>query len=324
MAATTQSSSSMKALCSNGRLREGLLEMYVRGYGFVFEGYDTLLEACIKQRAIREGRLVHAHMITTHYLPPVFLRTRLIVLYAKCGLLEDARHVFDEMPLRNVVSWTAMISAYSQKRLESEALSLFLQMLRSDVEPNEFTFSTILTSCTGETGFQLGRQVHSLIYKRNFESHGFVGSSLLDMYAKASKIHEAREIFDCLPERDVVSCTAIISGYAQLGFDEEAVKLFRSLHNHGMISNYVTYASVLTALSGLATLDSGKQIHSHILRRQKLIARLNLSLYLYLCVKSFDLIFLIMLLQVPEADGFEVSCKRECTPFGMKTARGSS
>lgn len=94
----------------------------------------------------------------------------------------------------------------------------------------------------------------------------YVGCSLLDMYAKAGRIHEAREVFNCLPERDVVSCTAIISGYAQLNLDKEALEVFRYLQGKGMESNYVTYASVLTALSGLAALDLGRQVHAHILR----------------------------------------------------------
>ncbi|KAL3569145.1 hypothetical protein D5086_029035 [Populus alba] len=140
------------------------------------------------------------------------------------------------------------------------------RMLRSDAEPNEYTFATVLSSCTGVSGFELGRQIHSLIFKRNYENHIFVGSSLLDMYAKAGRIHEARGVFECLPERDVVSCTAIISGYAQLGLDEEALELFCRLQREGMSSNYVTYASLLTALSGLAALDHGKQVHSHVLR----------------------------------------------------------
>lgn len=138
--------------------------------------------------------------------------------------------------------------------------------ISTDTEPNEFTFATVLTSCAGAFGFELGKQIHSLIIKSNFESHIYVGSSLLDMYAKAGRIHEARGVFECLPERDVVSCTAIISGYAQLGLDEEAIELFRKLQVEGMISNYVTYASVLTALSGLAALGHGKQVHSHVLR----------------------------------------------------------
>lgn len=114
----------------------------------------------------------------------------------------------------------------------------------------------------------MGRQVHTHLIRRNYESQIFVGSSLLDMYAKSGRIHEARGVFECLPERDVVSCTAIISGYAQLGLDEEALDLFRRLQEEGMSSNYVTYTSVLTALSGLAALEHGKQVHNHVIRRE--------------------------------------------------------
>lgn len=111
-------------------------------------------------------------------------------------------------------------------------------------------------------------QIHSLIIKSMFESHIYVGSSLLDMYAKSGKIHEARGVFEGLPDRDVVSCTAIISGYAQMGLDEEALELFRRLQREGMTCNYVTYASVLTALSGLAAVDHGKQVHNYVLRSE--------------------------------------------------------
>ncbi|XP_039016040.1 putative pentatricopeptide repeat-containing protein At3g13770, mitochondrial [Hibiscus syriacus] len=256
----------LTTLCSNGLLKEALIEMAAQGLEMKFEGYDMLLNACINRRAFREGQRVHAHMIKTQYLPPVYLRTRMIVFYSKCDRLREARNVLDEMPERNVVSWTAMISSYSQRGFASQALDLFLQMLRSVTEPNEFTFATVLSSCTGIFGFELGRQIHSLVIKRTLDTHIFVGSSLLDMYAKAGRIHEAREVFKSMPERDVVSCTAIISGYAQLGLDAEALELFRRLNLEGMTSNYVTYASVLTALSGLAALDIGKQVHNHVLR----------------------------------------------------------
>lgn len=122
-----------------------------------------------------------------------------------------------------------------------------------------------LTSCKGALRVEYGMQIHSLIVKSMFESHIYVGSSLLDMYAKSGNIHEARGVFEGLPERDVVSRTAIISGYAQMGLDEEALELFRRLQREGMTCNYVTYASVLTALSGLAAVDHGKQVHNHVL-----------------------------------------------------------
>ena len=124
-------STSLKTLYSNGQLREALLEMAVQGLEVEFECYDTVLNECVNQRGVREGQRVHAHMIKTCYLPVVYLRTRLIVLYTKCDCLGDARKMLDEMTLRNVVSWTAMISAYSQRGLASEALNLFIQMIRS-------------------------------------------------------------------------------------------------------------------------------------------------------------------------------------------------
>ena len=79
-------------------------------------------------------------------------------------------------------------------------------------------------------GFCLREAIHSLIIKLNFKAHVYVGSSLLDMYAKDGKIHEARGIFECLPERDVVSCTAIISGYAQqMSFVVVVLGIYRKL-----------------------------------------------------------------------------------------------
>ncbi|KAK7267312.1 hypothetical protein RIF29_19981 [Crotalaria pallida] len=264
-------SNSKHALLTNdttSNLHQSLLQMSLRGHAINFRHYNALLNECVAKRAFREGKRLHAHIIKTHYPQSVYLRTRLIVFYNKCDCLEDARRVLDEMPERNVVSWTAMISAYSQRGYAYEALHLFVQMLRSGTEPNEFTFASVLTSCAGSMGFFSGRQIHSLIIKCNYEAHVYVGSSLLDMYAKDGKVHEARSIFECLPERDVVSCTAIISGYAQLGLDEEALVLFRQLQGEGMQSNYVTYTSVLTALSGLAALDHGKQVHNHVLRSE--------------------------------------------------------
>ncbi|XP_023736129.1 putative pentatricopeptide repeat-containing protein At3g13770, mitochondrial [Lactuca sativa] len=259
-------STNLQILCSNGDLNYALTDMSRLGLQINFQEYDTLLNECVRQKSLRGGQRVHAHMIKTQYKPPVYLGTRLLVLYNKCDYLSDARQVFDEMPDRNVVSWTGLMSAYSKRGYTSEALNLLVRMLQSGTEPNEHTFSTALTCCTGVYGLEHGRQIHNLTIKNNFESHLYVGSSLLDMYAKAGEIHEARLVFEDLPERDVVCCTAIISGYAQLGLDEDALKLFHRFQKEGMASNYVTYASVLTAVSGLAAYETGRQIHSHVLR----------------------------------------------------------
>lgn len=114
------------------------MEMAIQGLEVRFDGYDSLLTECINQKAITEGRRVHAHMIKTRYLPPVYMNTRLIVLYSKCGVLADARHVLDGMAERNIVSWTAMISAYAQRGHQAEALDLFVRMLETGVVLKRF------------------------------------------------------------------------------------------------------------------------------------------------------------------------------------------
>ncbi|EAZ01660.1 hypothetical protein OsI_23695 [Oryza sativa Indica Group] len=233
--------------------------MALPGASARFHEYEAAITACIERRALWEGRKVHARMITARYRPAVFLGTRLVTMYVRCGALDDARNVLDRMPERSVVSWTTMISGYSQTERHVEALDLFIKMLRAGCIPNEYTLATVLTSCSGPQSIYQGKQVHSLLVKTNFESHMFVGSSLLDMYAKSENIQEARRVFDTLPERDVVSCTAIISGYAQKGLDEEALDLFRQLYSEGMQCNHVTFTTLVTALSGLASLDYGKQ-----------------------------------------------------------------
>jgi pentatricopeptide repeat protein len=96
-----------------------------------FHDYDAAVTSCVERRALREGRQVHAHMVIARYRPPVYLATRLVIMYVRCGALDDARNVLDGMPERNVVSWTAMISGYSQSGRHADALELFVRMLRA-------------------------------------------------------------------------------------------------------------------------------------------------------------------------------------------------
>jgi pentatricopeptide repeat protein len=92
-----------------------------------FHDYDAAITECVERRALREGRQVHARMVAAGYRPA----PRLVIMYARCGALEDARNVLDGMPERNVVSWTAMISGYSQNERPEEAWELFIMMLRA-------------------------------------------------------------------------------------------------------------------------------------------------------------------------------------------------
>eukprot|EP01018_Ginkgo_biloba_P035432 Gb_20153 [translate_table: standard] len=259
----------VRALCGDGWLKEAVDLLHImdsRQPEVDFNTYACLLQECINMKALNEGTRVHTHMIKTRVVPGVYLKTKLVIMYAKCGSLVNARHMFDKMSDRNVVSWTAIIAGYTQHGQGDEALILFCRMQRAGMKPNEFTFASILTACASLGALEEGRQIHAWIAKTEFQSHVFVGSSLLDMYAKCGFIENARDVFDKMSQIDVVSCTAIIAGYAQQGHHEEALKLFYQLPEAGMKPNEVTFASVLSALAGLTALEHGKQVHDHLIR----------------------------------------------------------
>jgi pentatricopeptide repeat protein len=166
----------------------------------------------------------------------VVLETKLLTVYAKSGRLTDARRVLDEMPNANVVSWTAMIAAYAKHGHAEEALKLFSLMQRTGIRPDPFAFVSVLPACANMESLELGKEAHEDIIRSGFQSNIFVGSSVVDMYVKCGSIEDARKVFDKMPERNVVSWTAMIAGYAQNGHVDEAFELFEKMPRRDLFS----------------------------------------------------------------------------------------
>jgi len=243
-------------LCKQGRMEEALNIL-----GFMDHldsyAYASLLQGCLNIGALPEAKLVHAHMLLTGFKPDMFLGTKLMIMYAKCGCLVDAGQVFEQMPERNVVSWTAMISTCSKNGHAEEALRLFYQMQRTGVQPDHFTFSSVLPACATLAALEEGKCMHEDIIRYGLLSDIFVRNALVDMYAKCGSLQDARSLFDKMPERDVVSWSSMIAGYAQNGHFDEALKLFKQMQWTSVKSNSVTFSSVLSGCArrrGLETL----------------------------------------------------------------------
>ncbi|XP_057830126.2 pentatricopeptide repeat-containing protein At2g35030, mitochondrial [Cryptomeria japonica] len=202
-----------------------------------FSSYASLLKACIKYKSLPEGKLVHAHIVQAGFACKyMYLDNTLLNMYVKCGRLIDARNLFDEMPERNVVSWSLLIAAYPKYGFYKQALTLFQQMKRSCVELDNFVFVGILPAIAGLGDLEHGREVQGDIIRSGFQSDFFVNSALVDMYAKCGSIENARQVFDKMPMRNVISFNAMISGYARNGYVVEAVKLFESMSERDVVS----------------------------------------------------------------------------------------
>eukprot|EP01018_Ginkgo_biloba_P026983 Gb_37624 [translate_table: standard] len=228
--------------------------------------FASLLHECINVKSLIYGKLVHAHMIRTGVYPGIFLQNNLVNMYAKSGCVLDARKVFDRMPERSLVTWTGMIAGYAQNGYSKEAICVFCQMQRAGRESNHFTFSSVLQACASLADVENGKQVHAQVVKTGFECNVFAGSALLDMYCKCGFMEHARALFDKMPKKDVVSWTAMITGYAQNQQDEEALKVFSEMQWAGMKPNQFTFASVVGVCATLAALDQGKEVHAYVIK----------------------------------------------------------
>ncbi|KAH9540911.1 hypothetical protein CY35_14G031200 [Sphagnum magellanicum] len=191
--------------------------------------FVPLINACAGLGALEGGRRVHEQLIQSGCESDVFVGSSLVDMYAKCGSIKDAWSVFNKMPLRNVVTWNAMVLGHVKCGQGQKALELFQQMQQQGVRPNSVTFVGVLNACASMVAYEEGRSVHEQIIQSGCESDVFVGSSLVDMYTKCGSLEDAQRVFNIMPSRDVVTWSAMILGHVKCGQGQNALKLFRQL-----------------------------------------------------------------------------------------------
>ncbi|XP_034915684.1 pentatricopeptide repeat-containing protein At3g20730 [Populus alba] len=231
-----------------------------------YSSYMKSLQLCIETKAKKPGHLIHNQILTNGFASNLHLSTKLIILYSKLGDTVSARKVFDRMPERTVVSWSAQISGYSQNGCYQDALLVFLDMLRAGFKANQFTYGSVLRACTGLRCLQRGMQIQGCLEKSRFASNLIVQSALLDLHSKCGKMEDACYLFGMMEERDVVSWNAIIGGYAVQGFSGDSFRMFRSMMQEGMNPDLFTFGSVLKASGMASDVIRVRQIHQLIIQ----------------------------------------------------------
>eukprot|EP01018_Ginkgo_biloba_P030196 Gb_04417 [translate_table: standard] len=230
------------------------------------DSYASLLQASASTKALAEGKQVHARILITGTNQNISFGAKLLNMYAMCGALVDARVIFDKLPKYSVFCWNAMIRGYVTHGYCELALTLFYQMLGVSIQPDKFTFPCVIKACANLAALQLGKDIQNHIVRSRFESDVFVVSALVDMYAKCGNVEDARQLFDKMSHRDVVSWNVMIAGYAKNQRCDDALKLFRQMRLSGVEPNSVTFASVLSACALRAALQHGQEIHNCIIR----------------------------------------------------------
>ncbi|KAK3020027.1 hypothetical protein RJ639_004987 [Escallonia herrerae] len=161
--------------------QEGLVS-FVRSnaFGTNFTKFDlcTALNSCAKTRNQHLGLQIHARIIQTGHPDNLYINSALVDVYAKCNALVDARKVFDGMKCHDQVLWTSIITGFSQSGCGKEAICLFKEMLGTQVQPNCFTYVSVISGCTKlELAFEYGTLLHAHVTKLGHGSNSFVLNS---------------------------------------------------------------------------------------------------------------------------------------------------
>ncbi|KAL9244442.1 hypothetical protein vseg_018217 [Gypsophila vaccaria] len=284
-------------LCSKGYLKQAF-ERFKSEICINPNLFSHLIHGCIAKNSIFLGKQVHGLTITCGCFMDKFISNHLMNMYGKFGILEDmlvlynvmpkknimscnivingyvgkgdlgrARMVFDEMPDRNVATWNAMVTGMIQFEKNEEGLRLFLEMQRDGFFPDEFALGSVLRGCAGLSALGFGRQVHGYVAKSGYVMRSIVGSALANMYMRCRSLEEGLRVIREMPVQNVVSCNTLIAGLAQNMCPEGALEQYSRMRKAGFQPDRITFVSVLSSCSDLATLGQGQQIHAEVIKR---------------------------------------------------------
>ncbi|KAL2925289.1 hypothetical protein RDABS01_023334 [Bienertia sinuspersici] len=237
--------------------------------------FTSLIKCCADVSALKLGKSVHTHALVNGFCLDSFVQASLVAFYSKCGELGIARKVFDKMPQRSVVAWNTMISGYEQNGYCKNAVELYNLMINSGFNPDSTTFVGVLSACAQLGALELGSLVHDYVNNHRIEVTVNLGTSLINMYAKCGNVRKAREVFDSMRDKNVVTWTTMISGYGIHGHVKEAMEIFRLMKCYGPSPNEITFVAILSACAHAGMVNEGRAIFSSMRDDYRMAAQIE-------------------------------------------------
>ena len=245
----------------------------------------SLIQACAGIGRLELGKCIHGFLVGFGMGSDVLVLTSLVDMYGKIGDVGSARRVFDLMPMKNLVSWNAMISVYVQNGLVPEAFEIFCGLLSSSGGFDSAIVVSLLQSCAQIAALGFGKILHCCALRRGLELNLVMSTAIVDMYAKCGALDMAGSVFDRMKERNVISWTAMLVGLAQNGCAEEALELFGQMRDQGITANSVTLVSLIHACAHVGSLKKGRSIHAYLIRHGFMLNEINLTALLDMYAK---------------------------------------
>ncbi|GMH24101.1 hypothetical protein Nepgr_025944 [Nepenthes gracilis] len=261
----------------------------------------SVAKACAASGDLNKAKEIHEDAISVGFHRDISVGNALVDMYGKCKCYELAQRVFTELPVKDVISWTSLLSCYVNCGLHRQALAALRQMRLNGLWPNSVTLSSVLPACSELKDLNSGREIHGYVVKNGMGENEFVSSAIIDMYASCLSLRQAQLVFDNMPVRDLVSWNVILTAYFTNGEFDKAVNLFGQMRfqrvelncdswnaviagcmqnqrntqalemlikmqEFGLKPNQITITSVLPACTSLDSLRGGKEVHGYVYR----------------------------------------------------------
>ncbi|WVY96481.1 hypothetical protein V8G54_028632 [Vigna mungo] len=255
--------------------------------------YTSVISAASNAGLFYIGRQVHAYVLRTVLQPSqhfnLSVNNVLITFYTRFGKLAEAKQVFDRMPVKDLVSWNAILSGYVNARCIEEAnsifremperslltwtvmisglaqngfgedgLKLFNQMKLGGLEPCDYAYAGAVASCSVLGSLDNGQQLHSQIIRLGHDSSLSVGNALITMYARCGLVEAADTVFVTMPYVDSVSWNAMIAALAQHGHGVKAIQLYEQMLREDILPDRITFLTILSACSHAGLVKEGR------------------------------------------------------------------
>ncbi|XP_042475690.1 pentatricopeptide repeat-containing protein At2g01510, mitochondrial-like [Macadamia integrifolia] len=252
--------------------------------------FPLLFRACASSFMLHQGIQIHAHAAKFGFISNPFVVVSLMNAYMKNGVVDIARQLFDGMVDRDIVSWNALLTGYSQNGWPEEALEVFNRMREENVDANFVSVASVIAACSQLRFLNQGKSIHSWALKSGFNADVVVGTALLDMYASSGDTELAGKVFEEMLTKDLIAWNCLISCYCQNGLIDDSFSLFVEMQNTGLKPNGSTLAGILPAVARLGAVHLSKSCHGFIIRNRLDMDEYVLTALMDVYAKSGDLV----------------------------------
>ncbi|KAL4347039.1 hypothetical protein GQ457_17G017020 [Hibiscus cannabinus] len=208
------------------------------------------------------GRQMHCYTLKTGLIFVLSVETSLFTMYSICRSLEDSLKVFQSMPVHDNISWTSMIAGFTEHGYAEQAFQMFKDMQSEGTRPDKITLSAVLSACSSLCSLRKGKEIHGYAICAGVGNEALICSTLITVYSKCRALGLARKVFDMLVQKDLVSYSSLISGYAQSGLVREAVFLFCAMMKSNLEVSSYTLSAILRACAFPNESGIGTQLHA--------------------------------------------------------------